>query len=61
MERYVTLFLQKKKKEIQIVVNDETMRIINKPNHQKRKEGGGIRGTKWKDPHPRSQKNQLRR
>ncbi len=37
--------------------DDETGPIINKPKHPKK---GGIQGTKWKDPHPRKQKNQLR-
>jgi len=38
--------------------NDETLLIINKPKHPLKK--GGIQGTKWKDPHPRRQKNHKR-
>jgi len=37
--------------------NDETLPIINKPKHPKK---GGIQGTKWKDLHPRRQKNHLK-
>jgi hypothetical protein len=36
---------------------DETLPIINKPKHPKKEE---IKGTKWKDPHPRRQKNHPR-
>jgi hypothetical protein len=41
----------------ELVFNDETLPIKNKPKHPKK---GGIQGTKWKDPHPRRQKNHLR-
>jgi hypothetical protein len=37
---------------------DETLPTINKPKHPQKK--GGIHGTKWKDPHPRKQKNHLK-
>jgi hypothetical protein len=36
--------------------NDETLPIVKNQNTQKR----GIQGTKWKDPHPRRQKNHKR-
>jgi hypothetical protein len=38
--------------------DDETLPIINKPNHPKKR--GGIQETKWKDPRPKRQKNHLR-
>ncbi len=39
-------------------VDDETLPIKKKTKAPQKK--GGIQGTKWKDPHPRRQKNHLR-
>jgi hypothetical protein len=41
-----------------VVGIDETLPIINKQKHLKK---GGIQGSKWKDSHPRRQKNHLKR
>ncbi len=38
--------------------NDETVSLIIEPKQPKKK--GWIQGTKWKDPHPRRQKNHPR-
>jgi hypothetical protein len=40
----------------ELVFNDETLPIKNKPKHKKR----GNTRNKWKDPRPRRQKNHLR-
>jgi hypothetical protein len=37
--------------------DDETLPIINKLNNPKK---GRIQETKWKDPHPKRQKNHIR-
>jgi hypothetical protein len=39
------------------IEDDKTLPIINKPNHPKK--GARIQETKWKDPHPKRQKNHL--
>jgi hypothetical protein len=54
---FCNLTFDSQKKEALGHENDETLPNINKTKSPKK---GGIKGTKWKYPHPRRQKNHLR-